>query len=282
MNLMRIIIVLCCWIILTSCDNLPEQPKEKNSMSNKQTYEFSNESFQALKEVSNSNILFAHHSVGNNIILGLQQIAEESRFNLHITSLTQTELIEPPSFVHFSPGKNGTPKSKIDEFATIITENQERLNTQIAFLKFCYIDFTPDTHFNEIFNHYKKTIVQLQHEYPNIIFIHFTIPLTAKSLTPKDRFKGLLGLQVWGDASNVVRKNYNDLLLRSFPKHLVFDIAKIESTHLDGKRESMQIKGQKVYCLAPEFTSDDGHLNLLGQRVVASQLAIFINTFYNQ
>jgi hypothetical protein len=56
----------------------------------------------------------------------------------------------------------------------------------------------------------------------------------------------------------------------------IIDIAKIESTYPDGTRCSFSIDGKTYYSMAPEYTSDGGHLYEIGRKKVAEQLLIFL------
>jgi lysophospholipase L1-like esterase len=52
----------------------------------------------------------------------------------------------------------------------------------------------------------------------------------------------------------------------------LFDIARVESTGPGRHPVFFEEKGQKIETLAPEYTSDGGHLNERGQAVVAKEL----------
>jgi len=60
-------------------------------------------------------------------------------------------------------------------------------------------------------------------------------------------------------------------------KEPLFDIAKFESTLPDGSRTSFSENGKIYYCLASNYTTDGGHLNDLGKKVVAEQLLLFLS-----
>jgi len=57
-------------------------------------------------------------------------------------------------------------------------------------------------------------------------------------------------------------------------KALILDIAKIESTRPDDTRRAFSLNGRTYYSMAPEYTTDGGHLNETGRKKVAEQLLI--------
>ena len=56
----------------------------------------------------------------------------------------------------------------------------------------------------------------------------------------------------------------------------VFDLATIESTRPDGRREAIRAGSRSGYALVPAYTSDNSHLNEQGRRRVAEELLVFL------
>jgi hypothetical protein len=82
---------------------------------------------------------------------------------------------------------------------------------------------------------------------------------------------------VRGYQDNHVRAGYNDLLHHEYGgKEPIFDLAALESTGPDRKTHTVRMGGERHPVLVPEYTDDGGHLNALGQRVVAEQLLLFL------
>ncbi len=52
----------------------------------------------------------------------------------------------------------------------------------------------------------------------------------------------------------------------------IFDLSKVESTYLDGSRESFEKDDGTYYALSPDYTYDGGHLNELGRKLAAKEL----------
>jgi len=98
------------------------------------------------------------------------------------------------------------------------------------------------------------------------------VPLTNLEPTTKAWIKGLLGRTTAQDV-NVKRNEFNSLLRNTYLGiDPIFDLAQVESTHPDGTREYFTRDGKAIYTLAPEFTTDGGHLNEFGRQSAAEAL----------
>jgi hypothetical protein len=242
-------------------------------------------SFKSLEEIPESNlqrlstykIYFGHQSVGYNIIDGINDILHEHdniRFNIVETS--SAEDFKAPIFAHSRVGQNTRPISKIDGFSDFI-EDGIGDKADIAFFKFCYVDINAETDINKIFNSYKAKMSYLKESYPQTTFVQVTVPLMSRQTGVKAVAKKLLGRPLRGYDDNIKRCRFNDLLREEFGKEkLLFDLALIEATFPDGTVNVQQKDGQAFHSLVPEYTSDGGHLNEKGRRVVAEQLLIFL------
>jgi len=262
-------------MLISGCNDGQNNERKETEM-NDNAPPISKEVRQALEKIKDHRFLFAHHSVGNNILDGLRAISQEAGIELNITEIETTPPTGSSGLAHFSPGRNTQPKTKIDGFAEQITNLPPDFTPEAAFLKFCYIDFAPETDVEEILAYYRNKMEMLKKEHPATTFVHFTVPLTTRPADMKSRVKRLLGLQAWGDASNISRGTFNELLPTTFPGDPVFDIARLESTRPDGSRTAFTHKGKTYYSLAPEYTDDGGHLNTFGRRMVASAFAVFL------
>jgi lysophospholipase L1-like esterase len=86
--------------------------------------------------------------------------------------------------------------------------------------------------------------------------------------------KNLLGREMNWD--NIKRNQFNELAAREFGNGPLLDLARIESTRLDGSRQSFTRGGTGHYAMVPEYTSDGGHLSPLGRKLVARQLLLLL------
>lgn len=231
---------------------------------------------KALEKMNSSRIFFAHKSVGDNILTGLERLAEQNGIELKTIKLSSETPLTHYSFAHSTEGANGNPRSKVDAFYSKLQQLNGEFAPQIAFMKFCFVDVTADTDVEQLFTYYKQMIERLEAERPEINLIHLTVPLTARSYNFKDRIKRLISLPTWNDAANIKRAEYNRLLRAYFPPESVFDIALIESISPDGERERFFNHGKAYYAMSPLYTNDGGHLNRLGQDTVASELTLFL------
>ena len=173
------------------------------------------------------------------------------------------------------------PELKIESFKDFL-EKGSGAKADIAFFKFCYVDIHSQTDIEKIFNAYKTVMTELKLKYPNVVFVHITIPLTSeptglKGITKKLKMfvKSVLGKPEMFD--NRAKLSFNEMMRKEYRgKEPLFDLAKIESTDATGSRVSNKKDGKIVYSLANEYTNDGGHLNEKGRKKVAKQLLMFL------
>ena len=230
-------------------------------------------STDALLALSKKTIYFGHQSVGFNILDGIEAvIAEDGRISTNAKETTNPEDLTGAVFAHFRAGENTKPESKITDFKEKLN-NDIGTSTDIAFLKLCYVDFSASTDSSAVFENYRSTFKDLKERHPDTTFVHLTAPLTTIQSGPKAWAKRLLGRDLYGIEDNVKRQEYNELIRQAYSgKEPLFDIAEIESTRPDGTRIEMDYKGYTYYAMYPNYTSDGGHLNESGGKLVAAEL----------
>jgi len=271
----KVLLSIFLAILVTGCDNSQTQDGKSVDMNNPNP--ITDKTRQALLKIQDSRIFFGHQSVGANILTGLQSISKKNGIELNIKKVGTENIFKQNVFAHSKIGKNKEPKYKIDDFSRQLIELDEII-PDVAFMKFCYIDFTSNTNVEEVFNYYHEMIKKLKKERPNTVFIHLTVPLTSKSYSIKSIVKQLIGRPSWNDdAANVKRGEFNNLLIKTFSNEYIFDIARIESTRLDGSRESFVKNNKTFYRMVPDYTTDGGHLNSLGQQLVAIEMVDFLS-----
>lgn len=227
--------------------------------------------------VRQGRILFSHHSVGANIITGIQQLDTEvaGRNHIHVISLDEATTSKGPMLIHVSGGQNGDPKSKIDFFAGLI-RGQPQLKPDLAFMKLCFVDFNPGTNVDNLFIYYRKIIETLKLEHPEIRFAHITSPLTTWPAGLKWRMFRLIGKEVWEDTANMKRSEFNRRIKESFGADQVFDLARVEATTPDGRLITFEQGGKSYQSLYPGYTEDDGHLNMPGRQMAGAAAIHFM------
>ena len=223
-------------------------------------------------------IYFGHRSVGNNIIAGIAYLMKENdQIKLNIVETADPADIKAGLFAHSKVGENGNPPSKIEAFKGFMEEGIGE-KVDIAFFKFCFVDIKSNTDIEDVFSDYKKAISQLKIKYKDTNIIHFTVPLGTTKTSWKTWIKKLMGKkEIWEYDHNIARNKFNDLIRKEYEgKEPIFDLAKIESIHPDGRMETFSRNGNEYYSLVPAYTHDGGHLNELGRKKVAEQLLILL------
>jgi len=232
------------------------------------------------EKLSQKKIYFGHQSVGNNILDGIKDLMKENQqIKIDIRELSNNIDFRSGFFMHSRVGKNEDPLSKIEAFKSLMQQELAG-NVDIAFFKFCFVDITDRSDVTALFSEYKNTLSLLKKDYPEVVFIYTTVPLLKKTKSSfKSFIKRLLGRgeDFFNDAHNIKRNQFNGMLLEEYQsKEPIFDIAKIESTFLNGSRCSFNLNGKTYYSLVPEYTNDGGHLNEKGRKIVAEQLLILL------
>ena len=230
----------------------------------------------AIENINKEKIIFGHRSVGNNIIQGIGEIISENNAQkLALQKIENIGKLPGKYFLEANIGSNGDPKSKIDDFHKIVDQLAQNEPT-IAMMKLCYADIKQNADINDIFKYYTEIIDSLHEKYPNLIIIHFTVPLTSKRtilMSIKDFIKARSNSSM---LDNIVRNKYNQFLLSKYPADQIFDLAKIESTYLDGTFEEYSYQGKVYNSLIPEYSDDGGHLNEKGRHIVAEKFISFM------
>ncbi len=222
-------------------------------------------------------IFFGHQSVGGNIMDGVADLVrEQPTLGLRVLDLDGVRSTEGGFFAHAKVGRNEYPATKTGEFARLLNEGLAS-RVDIAFHKYCFADILENTNTKAVFQHYRNTMIRLRAAYPNVTFVHVTVPLMAVQSGPKALVKKMLGRAPDGYQDNFRREQFNELLRREYTgREPVFDLAAIESTAPDGTQETITFKGTSGRTLLPSYTSDGGHLNELGRRRVVEELVVLL------
>ena len=227
--------------------------------------------------LASKRILFGHQSVGSNIISGVEEIMSvHKQVKMNISRVEGAATILKPGFYHFGVGRNADPRSKIDDFVHRLRAGLGS-DVDMAFFKFCYVDFDAATDAGALFRDYQRAMTDLKKEFPKIVFAHVTVPLVTVQSGPKAWVKKILGKTVYGTEDNYRRNEFNTLLLATYTGiEPVFDLAKMESTYPDGARSKTVSNNREIFVLAPEYTSDGGHLNQAGRVRLAAEFLRFL------
>ena len=235
---------------------------------------------EAWTRLRDKTIFFGHHSVGRNIVQGLEDLAARHEFlRLNIVKTKEANQMAGPMLAHASVGENFHPGSKIAEFKELM-ENGVAEKVDIAFFKLCFVDLGETSDPNAILSAYSAAMDALKSRFPKVVFVHVTVPLCGppKKATGllKAGIKRLLGRPPVL-AENQVRARYNSLLRQRYSgKEPLFDLALYETLGPDGLRHYSLRSEQEVPVLARAYTDDGGHLNTTGRKHVAEQLLIYL------
>jgi hypothetical protein len=220
-------------------------------------------------------IYFGHQSVGCNLLEGVRAV-QGGRRALRLVESTDPGALATPGWVHSRLGQNGDPHGKLRAFQ-LLMDGGFGDRAELAFFKFCYVDFAGSVDPDALFASYRTTLAALEARYPRTTFVHVTAPLTTVQDGWKARVKGLLGQSPAGAAENIKRARYNELLRAAYQgQPPVFDLAAAESEGPDGTPATFELGGRRYQQLSPGLTSDGGHLDRRGQTRVAGKLLLFL------
>jgi hypothetical protein len=238
------------------------------------------------KKLAGKRIYFGHQSVGYNIVDGIRNnMKGNPDIQLNVIETDKPANLNTSFFSHSAIGQNFNPKSKCDSFNNTIINNLEG-NVDIAFFKFCYVDFDENTDVDKVFAEYRNVLSGLKSRYPKTVFVNITAPLTTPptgfTAAVKRAVKQLLGRHFIRMEDNIRREEFNEKLREEcVGREPLFDLAKAESTFPDGTRASFSKEGRTYRTMVPEYTDDGGHLNEPGRKFVAEQLLIFLANLSN-
>jgi hypothetical protein len=223
-----------------------------------------------LEAVSRRTVLFGHQSVGTNILDGVQDLASREHVPLAIVDVGAAPGALPKGISHVFVERNGDPGLKLQSFDQALQRGPSEV--EVALLKFCFVDLFEQGDPKALFERYQASFRTLQARHPRTTFVHVTMPLTTIPSGPKAFVKRLLGRER-SEHHNQRREQFNAMMRAAYQgREPLFDLASLESTRLDGTRETYPLDGQPVSMLVAEYTVDGGHLNGLGRQRAAREL----------
>ena len=222
-----------------------------------------------VQRVASLRVVFAHQSVGSNILDGVRAIAGRENVPIRIEE-ARSDSSTAPGIVHFRVGENGKPESKIDDFRRTLAARPFG-NVDVALMKFCFVDFDADIDPKKLAADYESLIDTLQREQPATRFVAVTVPLETLQTGFKAWLKRALGREPGGYESNARRYAFNDEIRRHFAPAELFDLARAESS-AGGAAHTYAIGSVRAEALDPAFSADGAHLNADGEVAVAGAL----------
>lgn len=214
-------------------------------------------------------VVFAHQSVGNDILDGVRSLASRQGQALAVAE-TRRVASDWSGIAHFKVGKNGDPQGKIADFVAAMNGGAFPA-ADVAILKLCYMDFDAATQDpSKLATEYGDALERLQSQFPATRFVAATAPLTTIQTGPKAWIKRLLGRAPAGYEENFRRHVFNERIRSRFSAERLLDIAKLETAAEDGP-EVFEYNSQRIEALNPALTYDGGHLDSAGKAIIAAQ-----------
>ncbi|HSH45215.1 MAG TPA: hypothetical protein VK966_05140 [Longimicrobiales bacterium] len=251
-----------------------EEQAQATTMDNTELSEIDAATWKALAQ---RRIFFGHQSVGRDMMNGMRRVLERHpHIGMAVVGADDPAEVQGPAFIESRIGKNREPGTKKDAFTAVLDGGFGDERGAVAMYKYCYVDMQPHTDPHQLFEDYVGQIETLRERFPGLTIVHFTVPLKTAPTGLKETVKTYLGRST-ETALNIKRNRYNQLMRERFAGvDPLFDLALLESTRPDGSRAYSTYRGQKVYMLAPEWTSDGGHLNEEAQVMAAERLLVFL------
>ncbi len=232
-----------------------------------------------LKALSGKTFYFAHQSVGYNIVEGVGKVLERMGRPdlLRIKELQAGQSVPPAGLLHSTVGRNGDPLSKMAEFQSFLDDRLGEIRPDMAMLKFCYLDITEETDVPVLVRKYDEALSSISEGHADTAILYSTVPLRVFNGSWKAKLKRFLGMEVWGDAANITRDEFNEKIREKYAATgRLADIADWESRYPDGRPHRVKLFGKEYAELIPEYSYDGKHLNSYGQQVVAGRLLEFL------
>lgn len=228
------------------------------------------------QSLSEKRIFFGHQSIGQDIILGVEEILRaHPEIPINVLEMIDSRPVNEAAIYHKRIGRNTRPQSKINSFRNVMDSNTNP-QFDIALMKFCYVDITSSSVPEEVFEHYERSLSALHEKYPETSFLHATVPIESVPRTLAGRFKGLVKEVVRAPGvleDNASRQRFNELIRR---RHgggdALFDIALCEAVGPNGRLNYKLLGNDKIYFMDAAYSEEDGgHLGPEGRVRVGEQ-----------
>jgi hypothetical protein len=267
----RVIVLLVALVASTACGG---QVKEQEAAA-----ALAASARESARKLSDARLFFAHQSVGGNIMDGVKALLESAPSgSIKLMSLAAVPQAGAGGFfVHERLGTNGDPEGKTDAFVSTL-EGGLGNRLDVALQKYCFADFTPTTDSQRVFDYYRQAVDRVHRDFPGLTLVHVTAPLMAVQSGPRAVVKKLIGQAPDYYEDNIVRERFNDLMRQTYGgREPLFDLARLESTREGSEtRESTSFKGQTVFALLPQYTTDGGHLTPEVEQRIAAEFLNFL------
>ena len=161
-----------------------------------------------LTAVARTRMFFDHQSVGVNVLDAVSGVYADHGVSAPPIEQGRAEPGPNGGFIaHESIEENGKPP--LEDFDRAMRGGMAR-QVDVAVMNLCWEDINGNTDVDALFARYRDTMAALERDFPNVTFIHVTVPLTTElSLFAelKTRLRTLLGRSdVFSQRANVTRE----------------------------------------------------------------------------
>jgi hypothetical protein len=222
-----------------------------------------------LTAVARRRVFYGHQSVGRNVLDAVPGVYAEHGVSappfvpvergVSVLPIEEGGTQPGPNggfIAHQLIGQNGKPLLKLKEFDRDMRGGMGR-QLDVALMN---IDVRNGMDVDALFARYRETMGALERDFPNVTFIHVTVPVFTDALA-------------WGKPDDVAAERFNALIRGKYGGHHLFDLAAIESTKPDGTRVSGSYDNHGYFALYDGYAEGDGfgsHLNAVGAKIAAT------------
>lgn len=231
-----------------------------------------------LTAVARTRVFFGHQSVGMNVLDAVPAVYADHGVSAPPIEQGRAEAGPNGGFIahkSIDEGVIDAGKTALEDFDRTMRGGMGR-QVDVALMNFCWGDVFSDTDVDALFARYRDTMAALERDFPNVTFIHVTVPLTTEPgrflfTELKTWVKTLIGRRdVFSQRANVLRERLNALIRGEYAGRHLFDLAAIESTKPDGTRVSGRYDDQGYFALYDGYASDMAFLNAVGAKIAAT------------
>jgi len=225
-------------------------------------------------------ILFAHQSVGAEIVRGVLDIRENRAGTVfRVVESRIPDALSAPGLCHCRIGRNADPASKISDFERLMDAGFGE-TTDLAFLKLCYVDMATGVDIEDVFRLYRESFTRLTGKFPDVVFLHVTVPVVRESGTARAILQKLAMRTDRRREDNASRGRFSELMIHEYGvSGTVFDLASIESGIGSGELQDSSNLRRLAGPLMASYTYDGFHLNVKGRKIVADALLSTLSRF---
>jgi hypothetical protein len=229
-----------------------------------------------LTAVARTRMFFGYQSVGMNVLDAVPAVYADHGVSAPPVEQGRAEPGPDGGFIAYKSIDEGVVdagKTALRDFDRAMRAGMGR-QVDVALMNLCWGDVFSDTDVDALFARYRDTMAALERDFPNVTFIHVTVPLTTEPglfTELKTWVKTHIGRRdVFGQRANVLRERLNALIRGEYAGRHLFDLAAIESTKPDGTRVSGHYDNQGYFALYDGYASDVASLNAVGAKIAAT------------